>query len=225
MGGLRLSLYIGKNENYRYRFLLNPKKAAVIFIYDHDRFYTEADRIEISGGSSGIISMNKKITQMAVKPYSECVIKDNKIVAVNASTDTELVDLFIKSKYKYNYANCYDVCYQDLLNQTCGCIDETTPFLNLKNIINATLCHHKRNCYENNFKKKIFEYCHKKCPYECDIVSISKTLLSQSSRYDEKYVAISIYYPELSYESTTESPTITEIALAGTIGGTLGKQK
>jgi len=212
-------LYIGRNKNYRY----NPKKAAVIFIYDHDRFYTEADRIEISGGYSGIISMNKKITQMAVKPYSECVIKDNKKVAVNPSSDTELVDLFIKSEYKYNYANCYDVCYQDLLNQTCGCIDYNIPFLNLKNIVNATFCP-DRICYENNFKEKIFEYCHKKCPYECDMVSIARSLSFERGRTPEDIVDVQINYPELSYESTIESPTLTEIALAGTIGGTLGKQ-
>jgi len=216
-------LYIGKNENYRYRFFLNPIKYAVIFIYDHDRFYTEADKIEISGGSSGIISMNKKITQIAVKPYSECVIKDNKKVAVNASTDTELVDLFIKSKYKYNYANCYDVCFQDLLNQTCGCIDYFIPFLNLKNIVNVTLCP-ELDCPKQIITGKLFDYCSKKCPYECNMVSMSRSLFFERGKVPEDIVDVSIYYPELSYESTIESPTITEIALAGTIGGTLGKQ-
>jgi len=202
------------------------KIGATIFIYDHDRFYTEADKIEISGGTKTKITLKKRIIEMAVKPYSECIIKDNVKVAVNPSSDTELVDLFIKSEYKYNYANCYDVCYQDLLNQTCGCIDEAVPFLNLKNKVNATLCSYGNFlCYENNFKEKIFEYCHKKCPYECDMVSISRMLLSENVPYYKTLIYVSIYYPELSYESTTESPTITEIALAGTIGGTLGKQK
>jgi len=215
-------LYAGKDDSYS--SIPGFETGATIFIYDNDRFYTEADKIRISVGSTVEITLKKRIAEMAVKPYSECIIKDNVKAAVNPSSDTELVDMFIKSEYKYNYANCYDVCYQDLLNQTCSCVDEFTPFLNLKNIVNATLCRNY-DCYKKNLKGKLFETCHKKCPYECDIVSISRTLLSESKTDFKKKVEISIYYPELSYESTTESPTITGIALAGSIGGTLGKQQ
>jgi len=215
-------LYVGKDDSYS--SFDGKKTGATIFIYDNDRFYTEADKIRISEGSTVEITIKKKLTEMAVKPYSQCIIKNNVKVAVNASTDTELVDLFIKSEYKYNYANCYDVCYQVLLNQTCGCIDYYIPFLNLKNIVNATLCPNYDCYFEKNFIGKLFDYCSKKCPYECDMVSISRSMLSESNPDYKNFVGISIYYPELSYEYTTESPTITGIALAGTIGGTLGKQ-
>jgi len=173
--------------------------------------------------------MKKKISEIAESPYSECVIKDNIKIASTTSTDTEIVDLFKQSQYKYNYANCFDVCYQSLLKEKCGCIDRDVPFLNLKKIDIQTikLCNYNNDevneCY-SKLAASLDETCGKKCPFECDIASTTTTLTYESSvGASDEVLTVSIYYPELSYEYSTESPAITPVALLSGIGGTLGK--
>ncbi len=133
-------LKVGKDATYK---TIGDQSSATVYIYNHTSFYADADRIVLPNSLHTNIIIEKIISEIAESPYSKCVIKDNIKIASTTSTDTEIVDLFKQSQYKYNYANCFDVCYQSLLKEKCGCIDMYAPFLNLKNIINPRLCY---NC-------------------------------------------------------------------------------
>jgi len=145
-------LKVGKDATYK---TIGDQSSATVFIYNHTSFYADADRIVLPNSLHTNIIMKKQISEIAESPYSECVIKDNVKLAVTASTDTELIDLFIKSQYKYNYANCFDVCYQSLLKENCGCIDYYVPFLNLKKIDIQTIkfCNYNDDAFDKCFTK------------------------------------------------------------------------
>ncbi len=65
--------------------------------------------------------------------------------------------------------------------------------------------------------------CHKKCPYECDQVKLSMSTSVSAFLSDHQTIEVSVYFTDLSYEFSTESPAISVVALFSGLGGTLGK--
>ena len=164
---------------------------------------------------------------MYVRPYSSCEIKDNIKPALSLSTDTELIDQFIASNKKYTSSICFDACYHSIMAKKCQCIDQSVPFPNLKNVSIPRFCYFEDDADSDCFSKiveDLDETCGKKCPLECDLVITSvSTSFAAYLNNDSQYVGVEIYYNELSYEYSTESPAITEVALYSGLGGILGK--
>ena len=90
---------------------------------------------------------------MYVRPYSSCEIKDNIKPALSLSTDTELIDQFIASNKKYTSSNCFDVCYHSIMAKKCQCIDQSVPFLNLKNTSIPRFCYFEDDADSDCFSK------------------------------------------------------------------------
>jgi len=67
------------------------------------------------------------------------------------------------------------------------------------------------------------EVCGKRCPYECDQVKLSMSSSVTALLNDNQTLHVNIYFTDLSYEFTTESPAISVVALFSGLGGTLGK--
>ena len=206
---------------------MEGSRSAKIFIYNHSNYISESEGIDISGGYETNIALSKKVSETYVKPYSDCEIKNN--IKLIPSSDSQIFDLFVQSPYTYRSADCHTYCYQELILNKCNCIDYSSLFLNLKNIQIPKLCNwddasNDSACLADLFETTDFDaVCGKKCPYECDQVKLSFSTSFSVLFTDSQTLKVNVYFNELSYEYSSESPAISEIALFGGLGGTLGK--
>jgi hypothetical protein len=219
-----LELFIGKPEYYK---TILGSRSAKIFIYNHSNHYSESEEIDISSGSETDIILSKKISETYPKPYSECEIKTN--IKLRTSADYQVFDLFVTTPYSYRSSECRSFCYQELLLDYCNCIDYNIIFFNLKNIKIPKLCDWSDNSTDEQCYDKIFgntdlnAVCDKICPYECDQVKLSMSTSVSASFNDNQTVKVNIFFTDMSYEFSTESPAISVVALFSGLGGTLGK--
>ncbi len=224
--GLNLDLYVGKPDTYHSS---TDSRSATVYVYNHSSFYVDTDATLASGGFATNIILSKQISEMYVKPYSSCEIKNNVKLALPSGADTQIVDLFLASSYKYTSSNCYDYCYHIAMIEKCNCIDDGVPYLNLKNAKLPRICvwNSEDGADYACWLQVVDTYedtCNKKCPFECDLVTMSATTsMAAYLATDSQYLSVSIYYKSLSYEYSTENPAITEVALFSSLGGTLGK--
>jgi len=219
-------LFIGKPDYYK---TIRESRSAKIFIYNNSNHYSESEEIDISSGSETDIILSKKISDTYPKPYSECEFKDNN--KLTTSADFQIFDLFASSPYSYRSSDCRSFCYQELLLDYCNCIDYNTIFSNLKNIKIPKFCDWSDNstdvqCYYQLITDTdLDEVCGKRCPYECDQVKLSMSTSVSALFNDNKTVKVNIYFTDMSYEFSTESPAISVVALFSGLGGTFGKIK
>ncbi len=217
-------MFIGKPEYYE---TIRGSRSAKIFIYNHSNHYSVSEEIHISSGSETDIILSKKISETYPKPYSECEIKDN--TKLTTSADFRIFDLFASSPYSYRSSDCRTFCYQELLLDNCNCIDYDVIFLNVKNFIIPKFCDWSDNstdvqCYYKIFRNIDFNAVSgKRCPYECDQVKLSMSTSVSASFNDNQTVKVNIFFTDMSYEFSTESPAISVVALFSGLGGTLGK--
>ncbi len=217
-------MFIGKPDYYE-RVANTP--SAIIFIYNHSNYYSENEGIVIPGGFDTNIMLSKKISETYPKPYSECEIKDN--IKLTTYADYQIFDLFAKSPYSYRSSDCRTYCYQEILLDNCNCIDNSKTFFNVKNIKIPKFCDWSENstdldCFWNIFENTYLDgVCGKRCPYECGQVKLSMSTSVTALLNDSQTLNVYIYFTDLSYEFSTESPAISVVALFSGLGGTLGK--
>jgi len=221
-------LFIGKPDYYE---SMKGSRSAKVFIYNHSNYYSENEVIDISAGfETGFetnIALTKKISETYPKPYSACEIKNN--IKLTTSADYQIFDLFTNTPYSYRSSDCFTVCYQELLLDNCKCIDYDTIFFNLKNVKIPKMCdwfdYSKDTiCSDNIFENTDFDvFCGKRCPYECDQVTLSMSTSFSALLDGSDYLKVNIYFSEMSYEFSTENPAISMVALFSGLGGTLGK--
>jgi hypothetical protein len=217
-------LFIGKPDDYE---TVSKSPSVITFIYNHSNYYSENEGIVIPGGFGTDIIISKKISETYPKPYSECEIKDN--IKLTTSADYQIFDLFANSPYSYRSSDCRTFCYQEIILNNCNCIDNSKTFFNVKNIKIPKFCDWSNNstdwdCYWNMLENtNLDEVCSKSCPYECDQVKLSMSTSVTAILNDNQTLNLNIYFTDLSYEFTTESPAINVVALFSGLGGTLGK--
>jgi len=145
------------------------------------------------------------------------------------TADYQIFDLFAKSPYLYRSSDCRTFCYQEIILNNCNCIDNSKTFFNVKSIEIPKFCDWSNNstdldCYWELFENtNLDEVCDKSCPYECDQVKLSMSISVTAIMNDNQTLNLNIYFTDLSYEFTTESPAISVVALFSGLGGTLGK--
>jgi len=206
---------------------MKGSRSAKVFIYNQSNHYSKSEVIDISVGFETNIALTKKISETYPKPYSACDIKQD--IMLSTYYDYQIFDLFVNSPYSYSYKDCRILCYQELLLDSCNCIDYAYDFLNLRNIKIPRLCDWSYKskdliCYDKNFKNTdLYTVCDKKCPYECDQVKFSVSTSFIALFSDSQTLKFNIYFNDLSYEFSTENPTISVVALFSGLGGTFGK--
>jgi len=215
-------LFIGKPDYYK---TIEESRSANIFIYNHSNHYSESEGVVISGGFVTDIALSKKISETYPKPYSECEIKDN--VKLTTSADYQIFDLFANSPYSYRSSDCITLCFQGILLDNCGCIDNYTIFFNVTNIKIPKICDWSNStdndCYEKVFRNSdLGAVCGKSCPYECDQVKLSMSTSFSALSRDSQTLRVNIFFTDMSYEFSTESPALSAVALFSGLGGTLG---
>ena len=193
------------------------------------------------------IAIRRKFTYVREKPYSDCDLRQTNI----DSFDSELYRLtFILNNRSYSQTDCYDLCYQRFVIETCNCSSlEYLMFAGTR----ACLTLEDARCLwraEQQFARgDIGEQCNPSCPLECSWLSFD--LKTSSSFYPSnmytkmlnkhhKIIArtnstnntndflhknvlrLNLYYDRLNYLVISESPSLLFFDLLATVGGTLG---
>ena len=230
--GLKVFLYLTEFyteiNGYKTPFKTN------IFIQNHstvfrrDHAYIIESGLQIPIGQT-FISIERDFVQKLPKPYSGCVKQDTKEYVSN------LFQYFIKNSKTYKQKDCFDLCVEEIMSQTCGCNEELGKSSNCftqENIFECVVIIYLR--YRSK-ELKLPESCLVKCPIECDLVNykIYQTYAGMfpdqflanynfSNEFNKNGVYFSIYYSNLEYTLISQIPKTKTFDLVSNIGGTLG---
>ena len=205
---------------------------------------SSSEGINVKSGTLTNIGIKRTVIHKSPSPYSDCV-------DLKSSFDSDLYRHIVKSKKVYRQTDCFDLCLQNNIIESCKCyyleypkINTSQPCLNTSQLLCAS--YHYTNFIEANVKKN----CSKYCPLECHSVAndlfLSTSDFPTENLYDilkkdqsfthkyfnrsdlsfgmlkDKGYAVNIFYPNLKYTVITELEKITIIDLLAGIGGTLG---
>jgi hypothetical protein len=237
--GLQLMLGPYYNKN---KYLSSFSDGLVVFVHNQSFAPSSSSAIRIETGKETNIALGRTFTTNQPYPYSEC--KDL------SSFKSELYTLIKQSNYSYSQSNCFDLCFQRTIINTCGCYyTKYTRLYNSQPCLNGT----QHDCLTNILNEINEEECVSDCPLECNSVTYQyslsslvypsqsyynkffndkSTLIFFNTTYDidvstkdlfkEYFLCLNVFYPYLQYTQITEIPKFTPIDLLSQIGGSLG---
>ena len=233
-GGLHLELIILEAEN-KYVSLFSYSEGLRVFIHNSSFDIRESEGVDVPLSKATNIAIKRTFVSKQASPYSDCVDID--------SYNSEFVKFIKDSARTYRQIDCFDLCLQKKIIQSCGCYEVRYPRL----YNHSTGCNIKdlywcsRNVSQTFRTNQIDPECVAKCPLECDSVKYGLSLSSSTypSKQNAEFYAIkypsysygllknrsvemNIYYSDLSYTLISESPKTSVIDLFSNIGGTMG---
>lgn len=213
---------------------------AVIFIHNKSvkAKYLYDSGFRVTSGSIYTIAIERTFDEKLEYPYNNCY-KDINDFKLNKT----IIDFFKQTNNSYTALECLRYCRNlIILEQSgCDCIESIDSSYKCSNPNNQSI----KDCYTDFVKKflqlNVFDICSKYCPYECDTINFSYTIIteplpstgkindydleSKFTTYEElqkKFVKIIAYYPELRYTFIRQTPKTVLSDLVSNIGGTLG---
>ena len=239
--GLFMSFFLPNSKN---RYSASNSNGLRIFVHDASVSPSSSEGINVKSATMTNIAIKRTIINKAPQPYSDCI-------DIKTSYNSILYNHIINSNKDYRQTDCFDLCLQKNIIESCKCyyleypkINNSAPCLNTSQLLCAS--HQYTIFIEANVKKD----CSKFCPLECNSVSndlfLSSSdfptenlyqILKKDKNFKEKYFnkseitysmlkekgfAVNIFYPHLKYTVITELEKITIIDLLAGIGGTLG---
>ncbi|CAF1024353.1 unnamed protein product [Brachionus calyciflorus] len=196
-------------------------QGAIIFIHEFGSSPFSVDSLTVAPGFETNIALQRTLTTMTPKPYSEC------------DKDTDNRDKYQSDLYKsihdmsFNYSQkaCFDLCFHREMIKNCSCYFYLlTPFTEGK----ACLKQEEIDCTSDLYfdlmgKNYIDNICKPLCPLECYSVKYSKSISFSRLNQDSKDIAeINIYFEDFSYTEIEENQIMTEVGLVSNIGGIAG---
>jgi hypothetical protein len=181
------------------------------------------------------IAIQRTFVSKQADPYSDCKYLSN--------FDSVLYKNFKDSGESYRQIDCFDLCLQKKIIETCSCYDLRYPQLfNYQVSCSSVEKYDCSNSVTNIFRQnQIDDECLANCALECDTVNYDFTLSSSSypsrqafnlfssqlnnvsyETIKSRTLELNIYYAELSYTKISESPQTSIIDLFSNIGGTMG---
>lgn len=159
----------------------------------------------IKTDSRTYMTITKKISETLPSPYGDCIENANEV----DSYDSEYLRDTIADGYRYRQSNCFEICFQKLLMQSCSGHSESTSYL-------------KSNECEGEFGKYFDEQanCSRSCPVECS--KVTYTIKTESFEFTASYVELYLFYEELKYIEYREILKMTGANLVANIGGLMG---
>ena len=241
--GLKLELFVGtpdKND-----ISLTYTTGLHIFFGNKSEISYDLIGIDVPTGFQTNIAIEKSIINQYPTPHNQCILdpKDSNI------EDTILIDTIFNSSLNYSQNQCFDLCYQYNLIESCGCYDPLLPPFDAKKECRTI---YDLNCDYHFFKRftiNINNYCSKFCPPECNkmvytyttynaqfptkyyaehfIKDFLKSKNPNSSNIDYKTIqdsnlAVSIYFKDIKYNLVQELLETSKFNLLSQIGGTMG---
>ena len=235
-----LQLMLGPLVNLN-KYLSSFSDGMVIFIHNQSFPPSASSAIRIEMGKETNIAVERTFTTNQPSPYTEC--QDL------SSFQSELYNLVLKSNYSYRQTDCFDLCLQREIINTCGCYwTKYTRMYDAEPCLNVT----QFECIyyiSNDFEQ---EKCSSECPLECNSVTYHYSLSSLSfpsqsfynkfysdpiyinvtmkyginistlESFQKYYLMLNVFYPYLEYTQITETAKFTWIDLLSQIGGSLG---
>jgi hypothetical protein len=241
--GLILELFLGDPNVDTY---LEPDDGLLVSIHNQSSVpFTQGDRIKVAAGAETDLIVNRNFISKLEFPYGDC-LKDTSSKTVFTSY---YFDYLVKTmKVEYNQENCFALCLQKYIMESCNCSNSFMPAFNFT----THFCVNPRveiPCMKNvitNFSKTSASLkCQEACPFECNSIEYGITsyralfpsTFYASILYDalkNKRVNISydnigkavsrvnIYYKSMQYLSTQQVISTSSEDLFSNIGGTLG---
>ena len=237
-----LSLLMGPLVN-RNKYLSSLSTGLVVLLHNQSLAPADHDIINAETGKETNIAIKRTITQKEPSPYSECV----DLTAFKSG----IYDYMRTLKYAYTQQDCFDLCFQREVIQTCGCY--STEYATLDTSLNACLNLTELTCMEDTnlgFKEAI---CKAECPLQCLTVEYDHSLsslvypnekaynvyksdaaristlestynisLATYADFQKYFLVVNVYYPYLQYTLIKEVPKTTAIDLFSQIGGSIG---
>jgi len=209
-------------------------KGLRIFVHNSSFLSSTADEILVETGKHSSISIKKTITHKTPVPHSECLDL--------SQFKSNLFDYIKTNHVEYRQKDCFELCLQKAIIDECECFytwlsvygKSTQP------CFNSTQFH----CLAQKFNEvidKIETLCSPQCPLECDSItydlSVSALTFPNRQFYDllelnasemnlEEYgrlhLGLDIFFPVKQYTLISETPKVTFVDLATSIGGALG---
>jgi hypothetical protein len=242
--GFQLELFIG-NPNEILDYMISS--GYHILINNQTYKISTFEGYDISTGIETDIAINRLYTSLKPKPFSDCIELD-KI----DSFDSDLYRYIFKSNKTYRQNDCFELCLQKNVIETCKCYTPSFDKLNG----NIPCSNDEQNiCQTDEYEKlfvdgKVIVECNRYCPLECYSISYEftssfssyptrsyakKSLLNNSVirskfqnetlTYDllkESVLSLNIYYDKLTYTGITKDAKTELIDLISNIGGLLG---
>ena len=230
--GLRLQIFLFDSEN---KYFYASSEGLRVFVHNSSFDIRQSEGADVALSMSTSIAIQRTFVSKHPDPYSDC--KD--LSAFNSV----LYKYFKDSGSAYRQIDCFDLCLQKKIIQSCSCYDLRYPQLFNYEISCSSV--EKYDCSTNVTiffrQNQIDNECLSNCPLECDSVQYDLSLSSSSypsrQAYDlfssqvvglsyeqvkSRTLELNIYYAELSYTKISESPQTSIIDLFSNIGGTMG---
>jgi hypothetical protein len=244
MNGLRLKLFIDNPKNIP-DFI--ERSGYHVIIHNQTYAISANEGYDISPGIETNLAVNKVYQTLKPKPHSDCIVLNT----IN-SFDSYLYKAIYKLNQTYRQNDCFDLCYQQILIQTCNCylslfnkLNETTQCLNASQIY----------CSLNAWNKflsddYISNFCIQYCPLECYSINyeikttfsnyptynyalnslmtnpiITSKFQNETLTYDlisKSVLSLNVYYDQLSYTQISKDAKVELVDLVSSIGGLLG---
>jgi len=242
VNGLKLELFIRNPYN-----IPNFIQSSGYHVIVHNRTYKISffDGYDISAGVETNLAISRLYETNKPKPYSECI--DLKSIE---SFDSNLYRVMFGLNQTYRQINCFDLCFQQLLINTCQCytntfnkLNGTNPCLQLSQIKCSLLAWY-------TFHSNISRNCVQCCPLECFSINyqittsftnypiynyasnslmtnpiITSKFQNETLTYDlikESVLSLNVYYDKLAYTQISKDAKLESVDLASNIGGLLG---
>ena len=239
-GGLLIQLFNIPSQNKISSVL---SEGLILFIHNQSANPSASMGVNIDPSKQTDISIQRTFIQKEPDPYSDCISLEN--------YDSYYYKFLIGLNRTYRQQDCFDLCLQKMIIDSCGCYD-----LNFPMVYNSTSCLSleqfdcTRFAYVKFKSSKINEECLALCPLECESINYDLLISSTASlskqgydlieklidrftsgfsqyklTYDEvrqKFIALNVYYSDLSYVKISETPKTSFFDLLSNLGGTLG---
>jgi hypothetical protein len=244
INGLRLELFIGNPKNipkfiqtFGYHVIIQKQKNKITF----------NEGLDITTGIETNLAINRLYESNKPRPYSECIDLDS-----IDSFDSDLYRVIKESNQIYLQTDCFSLCFQKMLIQTCNC------YLNTFNKLNGThqcINDSQTKCSLSTWQKflsndYISNNCIQYCPLECNSTNyqittafsnypsynyavnslitnpiITSKFQNETITYDlikQSVLSLNVYYDQLSYTQISREAKLEIVDLVSGIGGLLG---
>jgi hypothetical protein len=244
MNGFRLELFIGNPKN-----IPNFIQTFGYHVIIHNQTYKISfnEGFDITTGMETNFAIKRLYETLKPKPYSECIDLDS-----IDSFDSYFYRVIYGLNQTYRQIDCFDLCFQQTLIQTCNC------YLNTFNKLNGTIqCLDESQLYCSVFAWRSFlsndymsKICVQYCPLECKSVNyqitttfsnypsynyaldslmnnpiIKSKFQNETLTYDlikQSVLSLNVYYDHLAYTHISKDAKLEIVDLVSGIGGLLG---
>ena len=239
--GLQLEIDLGDPNS---TLFFSYKRGLRVIVHNQSdiAIFPEENGINIPTGFYTDVSVSRAFNYQLKEPFNYCLDGFND----PSITPNDFLSLMNQrfGPNGYNQKYCLKLCMQKYLNDNCDCTDLSLPFYTNNTIF--CLNQNQTNCIAKTktlfFDTEANDNCQNLCPIDCSIniidTSISivnfptkwfykKLILSNNESipnidFSNRFLALNVFYKDLSYTEITQSASTTLNDLLCNIGNILG---